>query len=51
MDVFLKITLWARSRDEMLELLYRLIDRIKAEPDDGCGQWRYEWTNIPKEDD
>ena len=50
MDIFLKVTLYATSKQEMLDLLQRLIKRVSLEPDDGCGQWRYEWTNIPKDD-
>ena len=51
MDIFLKVTLYATSKHEMLALVHRLIERIQVEEDDGYGQWRYEWTNIPKDDD
>ena len=51
MDIFLKVTLYATSKHEMLALIHRLSERIEVEEDDGYGQWRYEWTNIPKDDD
>lgn len=51
MDIFLKVILYADTKQEMIALLRRLMHRISAEPDDGCGQLRYEWTNIPKDEE
>jgi hypothetical protein len=51
MDIFLKIELYTYSKDELLQIMHDLVKRIETEPDDGCGQWRYEFTNIPKEED
>ncbi len=56
MQTFIKITLIANTKDKAVDILAYLLLKIEKHEfpyphDNDGGEWVFEWSNLPQEDD